>query len=49
VDLREVRRVGVDWMHLGWDRDQWWAPVKMIMNNEPLGSIKGRRILSLAE
>jgi hypothetical protein len=23
---------GVDWTYLAQDRDQWWAPVNMIMN-----------------
>jgi hypothetical protein len=25
MDLREIVREGVDWMHLAQDRDPWWA------------------------
>jgi hypothetical protein len=32
MDLREIRWQGVDWTHLAQDRDQWWAPVNMVMN-----------------
>jgi len=42
MDLRDVGRGGVDWMHLAQDRDQWQAPVNTVMNN---GSIKGGEFL----
>jgi hypothetical protein len=32
MDLREIGREGVDWMHLVQDRDQGWALVNTIMN-----------------
>jgi hypothetical protein len=32
MDLREIGQVGMDWMHLIQDRDQWWALVNMVMN-----------------
>jgi hypothetical protein len=31
-DLREIVCIGVDWMHLARDRDQWWAVVNAVMN-----------------
>jgi hypothetical protein len=31
-DLREVGWIGVDWMHLAMDRDQWRALVNTAMN-----------------
>jgi hypothetical protein len=31
MDLREVGREGVDWMHMAQDRDQWRAVVKTVM------------------
>jgi hypothetical protein len=32
IDVKEIGREGVQWMHLAQDRDQWWALVKMVMN-----------------
>jgi hypothetical protein len=33
MDLREIGREGVDWIHLAQDRDQWrWAMVGKVMN-----------------
>jgi len=32
MGLREMRWKGVDWVHLGQDRDQWWAVVNMVIN-----------------
>jgi hypothetical protein len=32
MDPREMRWEGVEWMHLAWDRDQWWALVNTAMN-----------------
>jgi hypothetical protein len=32
IDLREIWREGVDWMHLAQDRDQWPAPVNTVTN-----------------
>jgi hypothetical protein len=32
MDLREIGLEGVDWNHLGQDRDQWWALVNTVMN-----------------
>jgi hypothetical protein len=32
MDLREIVRGGVDWMHLVQDRDQWWAVMNTVMN-----------------
>jgi hypothetical protein len=32
MDLGEMGREGVDWMHLPQDRDQWWAVVNTVMN-----------------
>jgi hypothetical protein len=32
LDLREIRRKGVDWIHLTQDRDQWRAVVNTVMN-----------------
>jgi hypothetical protein len=32
MDLREIGWDGVDWIDLAEDRDQWKAPVKMVMN-----------------
>jgi hypothetical protein len=29
-DLQETGWDDVDWIHLGQDRDQWWAPVNMV-------------------
>jgi hypothetical protein len=30
--IREIRWDGVDWMHLGQDRDQWRALLNTVMN-----------------
>jgi hypothetical protein len=32
IDLREIGWVGMDWIDLGQDRDQWRAPVNTVMN-----------------
>jgi hypothetical protein len=32
MDLRQIGWVGMDWIHLSQDRDQWWASVNTIMN-----------------
>jgi hypothetical protein len=32
MDLREIRREGVDWMHLAQDRDQSQALVNKVMD-----------------
>jgi hypothetical protein len=32
MDLGEVGREGMDWMHLAQDRDKWWAVVNTVMN-----------------
>jgi hypothetical protein len=32
MDLREIGRGGMDWIHLAQDRDQWRALVNMVMN-----------------
>jgi hypothetical protein len=32
VNVREIEWEVVDWIHLAWDRDQWWAVVSMVMN-----------------
>jgi hypothetical protein len=32
VDLREIWREFVEWMHLAQDSDQWQALVNMVMN-----------------
>jgi hypothetical protein len=32
MDFREVGWVGMDWMDLAQDRDQWRAVVNMVMN-----------------
>jgi hypothetical protein len=31
-DLTEIRREGVDWIHLAQDRDHWRALVNTVMN-----------------
>jgi hypothetical protein len=31
IDLREIRGVGTDWIHLTQDRDQWWALMNTLM------------------
>jgi hypothetical protein len=32
MDLGKTRWVGMDWIHLAQDRDQWWAVVNTVMN-----------------
>jgi hypothetical protein len=32
MDLRRIEWVGVDWIHLAQDRDQWRAVVNRVMN-----------------
>jgi hypothetical protein len=32
MDLQEIGREGVDWIHLAQNRDHWWALVIMVMN-----------------
>jgi len=32
MDLREIVRESVDWLHLAQDRDQWLAVVNTVMN-----------------
>jgi len=32
MDVREIEWEGVDWIHLVQNRDQWWAPVNIVMN-----------------
>jgi hypothetical protein len=32
MDLEEIGREDVDWVHLTQDRGQWWALVNKIMN-----------------
>jgi hypothetical protein len=32
LDLREIGRSGMDWIHLAQDRDQWRAAVNTVMN-----------------
>jgi hypothetical protein len=32
MDLREIRREGVDWIHLAQNRDNWWALANTVMN-----------------
>jgi len=32
MDLREIGWIGVDWIHLAQDRDQWWALVNTVIN-----------------
>jgi hypothetical protein len=31
MDLREIGRECMDWMHLVQDRDQWWSLVNTVM------------------
>jgi hypothetical protein len=30
--LREIGRVGMDWIYLAQDRDRWWALVNRVIN-----------------
>jgi hypothetical protein len=42
MDLRETGWVGMDWVHVPQDREQWWAFVNMVMNlrlNKMLGNV----------
>jgi hypothetical protein len=32
MDLRKIGWEGVDWMHLGQDRDQWWDILNKVIN-----------------
>jgi hypothetical protein len=32
IDLREIEWDGMDWIHLGQDKDQWRALVNTVMN-----------------
>jgi hypothetical protein len=32
MEHMEIVWEDVNWMHLAQDRDQWWAPVNMVMN-----------------
>jgi hypothetical protein len=32
IDLTKIRWLGVDWIHLAQDRDQWHAVVDTVMN-----------------
>jgi hypothetical protein len=32
IDLRAVEWESAVWNHMAPDRDQWWAPVNMVMN-----------------
>jgi hypothetical protein len=32
TDLREIGFGGMDWIHLAWDMNQWWALVNIVMN-----------------
>jgi len=31
MDLREIGWEGVDWIHIAWDKDQWWTLVIVLM------------------
>jgi hypothetical protein len=42
MDLREIGWVGMDWIYLAQDRDQWRA---LVNGNEPSGSIKRWEVL----
>jgi hypothetical protein len=35
MDVREMGWGGVDWMHLAYSGNQWWAVVNMVMNPVP--------------
>jgi hypothetical protein len=32
MNLKHIRSGGIDWTYLVQNRDQWWAPVNMVMN-----------------
>jgi hypothetical protein len=32
MDLRKIGRIIMDWIYLAEDRDQWRAPVNVVMN-----------------
>jgi hypothetical protein len=32
MDVKEIWYLGLDWIHLAQDRDQWQAVVKTVMN-----------------
>jgi len=32
IDLREIGRKCVEWMHLAQDREQWWALLNKVKN-----------------
>jgi hypothetical protein len=32
MDLREIGRGSMDWIHLAQDKDQWWALVNAVTN-----------------
>jgi hypothetical protein len=34
MDLREIGRGVVDWIHLAQDRDQWGVPANVAMNHQ---------------
>jgi hypothetical protein len=36
VDLGEIGLVGVEWIQLARNRDQWWALMKAVMNLQVL-------------
>jgi hypothetical protein len=36
MDLRETGSVGVKWIHLAHNRDQWWVLVNVVMNLQVL-------------
>jgi hypothetical protein len=42
-NLEDVRREGLDWIHLVQNRDQWWALMNAV--TKLLGSIKSRKFL----
>jgi hypothetical protein len=32
MDLKQTREDSVDWIHLVYDRDKWWAAVNVVIN-----------------
>jgi hypothetical protein len=32
INVTEIGWLGVDWIHLAWDRLQWWALVNTVMD-----------------